>query len=46
MGMVFVDGVLLLGFRKNAASEALDVDLLLVIDTRLSKDDDCKTGWF
>ena len=44
MGILFADGVLLLALRKNAANDALEVDLLLVIDTLLSNEDDGTLG--
>ena len=33
MGILFADGVLLLALRKNAANDALEVDLLLMKTT-------------
>ena len=39
IGTALVDGVLLLGFLRNAAKDALDIDLLLVIETFLSNEE-------
>ena len=44
MGILFADGVLLLALRKNAANDALEVDLLIVIDPLLANEDDGTRG--